>query len=161
MQKQLPIHEWLAVFCFISILLALGSFSLFRGDPIVFDHDDQIQVRVTGEVGHPGYHFIPRGSTLYDLLSVIQPHPDTEPVKISLDEVLEDGQSIRFKSTLVKVHVKGAVTDPVILNLKIGTQLRDAIDQVELDLDADLSKVQYREIKRNNQSITIPRRKKC
>jgi len=59
----------------------------------------------------------------------------------------------------VTVHIKGAVSKPTKLKLKLGSHFSDALDQLEIEPDADIAKVQNRLIKRNQQTITIPRKK--
>jgi len=157
--KQLPVHEWIAVFGFIAILIALGSLSLYREDSIILGQNDQISVRVTGEVENPGYHFVKPGTTLDELNLIVQPKLDAVPCKITQNDTLQEGQIIRYKSPFVTVNIRGAVTKPGSIKLKLGTQLRESLDKIAISPDADLSKVQYREIKRNQQTITIPKKK--
>ena len=160
MKNQLPVHEWLAVFIFIAILLTFGSLSLLRRDPQLPTPMNTIHVRVTGEVENPGFHALPPGSTIHDLCHHVFPKTYTEPVNLSYNDTLKDGQTIRFKSSLVRVHIKGAVEKPQILKLKLGTELIEAQDQIKLTPDANFSKVQNRVIKRNNQVITVPKIRK-
>lgn len=159
MSKELPVHEWGAIFLFSSVLIVIGLMSHFRQEPIQSKQFDQIQVRITGAVENPGYHFVMAGSTLRDLLPQITPLPETEPTGFSYDDLLSDGDQIRFKSSLLTVCIKGAVKQPVALELKRGSLLGESLEKIDLTDDADLTKVQYREIKRNRQTITIPRKK--
>nr|NGX57543.1 hypothetical protein [Chlamydiota bacterium] len=96
----------------------------------------------------------------HDLCHHVFPKTYTEPVNLSYNDTLKDGQTIRFKSSLVRVHIKGAVEKPQILKLKLGTELIEAQDQIKLTPDANFSKVQNRVIKRNNQVITVPKIRK-
>jgi len=159
MADQLPVHEWWAVFLFASLIAALGVVAFIRSEPATIQGADQIQVRFVGKVQNPGYHFIADGATLGEVLSKISPYPDAEAPGRSLSDILEDGETIRFKSTLVNVRIKGAVEHPVTLKLKKGTYLKDALEFIDLSDNADVSKVQDREIKRQNQTITIPVKK--
>jgi len=159
MNSKLPVHEWWAVFFFASMLFVVGITTYFRAEPVNIKISDQIQIHCTGEVDHPGYHFVAPGTTLHELLPRVAPYSDSEPVGFSFSDVLKEGDKVRFKSTLVKVRIKGAVKRPVTLSLKKGALLRDSLEAIELCEDADVSKVQHREIKRNHQTITIPRQK--
>lgn len=159
MSRQLPIHEWVAVFIFIAILATVGAVSHIRRAPDLPAMETQITVRVSGEVEKPGYHHMLPGSTLKDLYPHIRPKPDSIPVGHSEDESLQDGQRIHFKSSLVNVRIQGAVRTSQTLKLKLGIQLSEAKELIDLAPDADFSKVQHRMIKRNRQVVTIPRRK--
>ncbi len=159
-ESRLPPHEWAAVLLILAFLFSLAAFAVLKRPPhFVEGIQDVIVVKVRGDVENPGYCTIHKGALLKDIYPLVKPISETEAVGLQPDSVLQDGQSIKFKSLLVKVAVKGAVRRPANLKLKKGAILAEYLDLLELEPDADVEKVKNRLIRRQNQTITIPRKR--
>lgn len=158
--SRLPLHEWAAVLTIAALFASILMIS-YKGKPPLVppEFTDSLVVRVIGDVEKPGYYTLPQGSKVKDLISAAGPRSDTEPVGLGYTSPLKDGQTVRFKNCLVKVKIKGAVLEPKTHLMRKGAFLSDYARYLELAEDADLSKVASRQIRRQNQTITIPRKK--
>lgn len=157
---KLPPYEWAAILISLGILLFIATTAIMKQPPPPpHESENSLIIKIVGEVEKPGYHMFPQGTCLKDIIGVVKPKRDTEAQGVEEDTELADGQTIRFKSLLVKVRVKGAVTSPAELKMRKGSVLADYLDRLDLTEDADTAKVHNRLIKRQNQTITIPRKR--
>ncbi len=159
-ESRLPPHEWAAVILILASLVSLAAFAAMKSPPLQAPElQNVITVKVRGDVENPGYCTIPKGALLKAIYPLVKPKYETEAVGLHSDSKLYDGQNIKFKSLLVNVTVKGAVRRTASLKLKKGAVLAEYLDCLELEPDADVEKVKNRLIRRQNQTITIPRKK--
>lgn len=158
-KNNLNAHEWVVILVFSSLIAAIALLTTLRSDPPVPPEGNDLHVIAVGAVEKRGAHFLPVGATVQDLCRVAKPSSDSVPVNVSLEDVLEKGQRVRFKSQLVTVHIKGAVREPKSLKLKLGTVVGEVFDDMEFLPDAAPEEVADRLIKRSGQVITIPKKK--
>lgn len=148
---RLPFHEWSIIILFCAILLSLAAHAfLGRGKitiPAEFTRDvkkensldEQIQVKVIGEVQKPGLYEISSTSTLKNLLDLVQPLPTADLSQLKWRRKLRNGQTIRvLKGNPITIRVTGAVQEPCSLEILSGTRVCELADRIAFTSESDV-----------------------
>lgn len=158
MGTKLPLHEWLIILLFCSLLLGLTAIALIKPKP-VFDSissrnekiipSDVMQIKVEGYVAKPGFYQLPYQTTLKKLLEMVEPASSADLSELNYRKKLRDGQTIIIpERKIITIQVTGAVQEPGALKILSGTRCCDLADQLKLLPEADI-----KALKRKNRFV--------
>jgi hypothetical protein len=163
---KLPIHELGAVIVLSALILSLTLISNFRGSSSLeqvaaiphFVSSPEVEVSIQGAVEHPGSYQLPRGALVQDLLELAKPLPNADLKRIRGTTKLRNGKTVNVPEIAkIEIFLQGAVQQKGALNVAKGTVLRDLIDMVEFEPDADLKPLQKKRKLRDQETITVGR----
>lgn len=145
---KLPFHEWCIIVLFCLILLALSAYAL-RGQknspspPLPEPKVTVLEIKIEGEVAHPGLFRLPLKSTLKELLAQAQPLPTADLSKVNWRKKLRDGQTVHIPERLwITIEIAGMVPGP--LKILSGTRIQEVVSQLQVLPEADLKALSKR-----------------
>jgi protein involved in polysaccharide export with SLBB domain len=166
---KLPVHEWLIIILFCSILTLLAGMAILRQqysqpNKVKFTPESPItalEVKIVGAVAKPGHYRFPLNALLNDLLDQAEPLPKADLSKIKGRRKLRDGQTIHIpERTWITVNIEGAVQRPGPLKILSGTRYQEIIDKLELLPDADIKTLRKkRQFLQEGDLVKIPTKK--
>lgn len=161
-KEKLSTPEWFAILSIIIAMLTLCIVTSLRGPEIPQEimakevaSVQEIEVTVTGAVSNPGAHNIPKGSTIQDLLVVVQPLPEADLTHLILEKKLKNHQKIQIPKTTITVFLEGAVIQPGPLTLPTGSRLESLIDTIAFEDHADLKSLKKKRKLKDGETIFI------
>lgn len=148
--SKLPFHEWCIILLFCLILLALSAFALMgrRTIPLpkpVEPKASVLEVKIEGEVAHPGLYQLPLKSTLKELLAQAEPLPTADLSKLSLRKRLHDGQTVKIpEKKWITIQLAGLVQQPGPMKIMSGTRIQELVGELQLLPEADVKALSKR-----------------
>lgn len=145
-QPKLPLHEWLIVLLFCSILLLLSFFSIFGSSshktiPSTSSKSPaflSLEVTIEGAVYCPGTYEMPLKSSLDNLLEIAQPLPIADLSQLNKRRQLIDGQIVKIpEKKWITIYLEGEVEHPGPFQLLSGTRCYELVDQIDFKPEAD------------------------
>lgn len=111
---KLPVHEWIAVAFAIFLLFLVtaiiwikdstDSSSVDTGTPH-YIVDQEIEIKVEGAVEKPGSYKLKRGTTIQEVLALVNPTSEADLTHLKPDKKIRKGQVIKVPQK--KVEKKG------------------------------------------------------
>lgn len=169
MTTKLPVHEWCIILLFCLILLVLAGFAFGRSKPVIDTTMlappppiTALQVKIEGQVAHPGSYQLPLHATLKQLLEQAQPLPSADLSQLNWRRKLRDGQTLHIpERRLMTINVAGAVQQPGPLQILSGTRCCELVDQLQVLPEADLTALRKkRSFLQEGDLIEVPIKKK-
>lgn len=162
--ERLDNHEWIVVISLITLIGIVtfithkhwfSTYSRQYSNPH-YVYDEKIHVRIEGAVESPGIYSIKRNTPLKDVLVQAQPTSQADLKKVSTKK-LKDGQTIIIpQKEFITIYLEGAVKKQGALVVPKGTKVEELLILIEMDDQADLSKLNFRRRLKEGDIIKIP-----
>lgn len=148
---SLPLRDYLVAATLLSIILLMAVAPWIKPYPALSPSpspdvaqravvETQIHVYVSGAVKHPGSYWVPKGSTIGELLDRARPTELADLKRVKRESQIQRPRTLSVRQLpSICVHVFGAVEAPGSYQLKKGTRFCDLPECVKLAETADLS----------------------
>lgn len=143
MTRSLPLHEWIIIVLFCLILMALSAYALAGQRKIPVPKVEEVrkivlEVKIGGEVAHPGTYSLPLKSTMKELLAQAEPLSSADLSQLNYRKKLRDGQVINIPTRAwITIQLAGMVEEPGPLKILSGTRIQELVGQLKLLPEAD------------------------
>lgn len=164
--QQLPFHEWLIVALILALMLCLTAITYMRNEDILPSTkavhalvSQDIHISIQGAIAKPGDYTLKQGSTLGQLLDLVEPLPEADLSRQKRNKKLREGQHIYVPpKTMITIHLEGAVEQPGVVQVTKGTRMNELISKVALLPEADPKPLQKKRRLKDQEVIVIPKK---
>jgi DNA uptake protein ComE-like DNA-binding protein len=164
-KASLKVREWLAVAIIAGIIGGLACLTSFKGrgeagkihSLLIPKQDIGFDVLIKGAVEHPGIYHIHSEIKLKDLLAMAGVSLNADLRRFSPDTMVKKGRIINVPSrAMIKVHLRGAVAEEMILSVPKNSKLADLIDIGNFSPEADLAFLKKKRRLKDGEVIQVP-----
>lgn len=157
--------EWALLalfFLFMASLVIVSKVSVYRSTDLIgqiSEISEDIFVTLSGAVKKPGVYRVSAGTTLGVVLRRAQPSFYADLGSLPLEDILLKSAHFNVKELQeICVKIKGAVLQPVLLTLPIGSKISDLKSKIVLTSEADRVFLKSRKKLRNGDEIVVPKK---
>ena len=163
---EIKFHEWLAILILIGIIAGL---TIITSNSQLNSHGQKIdkapaharkngvEIIVKGAVRYTGTYRLPPGMLMSDILNFADPLPNADLRRYKLETPLNRSRMINVPlRTMIKVHVKGAVKGPQVIEVPKGTRLEELIEKVIFAENANLNVLKKKRKLKADEIIDVP-----
>jgi hypothetical protein len=118
-----------------------------------------VTIEVEGEVEHPGLYTVAKGTPVGEILRKARPnrYANLRTIDVEAPIVAEARFNIESLQRLT-IHVTGAVTEPMEIEVLPGTRICQLRQRVSLNEDADLSFFKKKRLLADGEILVIPKK---
>ena len=162
--RSLRSSEWLLAASLSLILLSLFAIAKIQTTKLSFGSHRgpaMVEVVIEGFVEKPGIYSFAIGTPLGDALRQAKPKRFANLRAIDVKAPVKEAIHLQIEQLKeVRVHVEGAVVNPGLIEVALGTRICDLKKMIAFTEDVEPSLLKQRRMVRDGETITFPSKKK-
>lgn len=162
-QTILRSSEWILAGSLSFLLLSVIVVSKIRSSQLTLDlppKAPEIDVVIDGFVAKPGVYQIAAGAPLGEVLRKARPKRFADLSSLDLNALVKEPVHHKIgKLEVLRVSLEGAITNPGVIEVPVGSRICDLKKFISLSQEADASFLKKRRLLKEGEKISIPIKK--